>query len=445
MIASLLLLAQLTVGASSQTIDGFGTAHWRGDNGTFWGGNWSDSQVETLFGCGANAAGPEICLNILRIGIANSDSPGEVDGTAMGVPFMDFDRDFSDSISLARRAAKYQPSLKVFAEPWSANAACKSGGSINGGSFLTACNTSWSTWIGNAVDFFNRAMADKGISLYAVGSQNEPDFNASYQSCTFTAAAHTAWLKVLCPVLAVKSPAPLCMGPGNSQWSAADTYIADCTADPTCLSGVGLWSTHQYPAAVAAAPGTLSGRHKWMTEMSFPNTGVNDGMTGSDGGLAWAQLINDALVTGQVNAWIAWRGVSEGGQDDGLIDQETTSGHGDHVISKRLWTLGNYSKFVRPGMVRFALTGTPPTNVSASFFKDPTTNNIAIVAINTNATTTSITVTLDPTTKCRVMVPSVTDPSNNLAVQSPVILSGISFTYPLSGSSVTSFTCNGSL
>lgn len=178
--------------------------------------------------------------------------------------------------------------------------------------------------------------------------------------------------------------------------------------------------------------------------MSFPNTGVNDGMTGSDGGLAWAQLINDALVTGQVNAWIAWRGVSEGGQDDGLIDQETTSGHGDHVISKRLWTLGNYSKFVRPGMVRFALAGTPPTNVSASFFKDPTSNNIAIPVINTNVTGTAFTVALDPTSKCQVATPWLTDATHNLTAGTPIVIPAskvISTT--LAASSVTTFSCVG--
>lgn len=451
MIAALFILAQVTMNLASpqQTMDGFGTAQWRGANGTFWGGQWTDAQVDLLYDCSKG-----ICLNILRLGIASSDQPDEITGAAMGVPFMDYAAGFNDSLLLARRVAIRQPNVKVIAEAWSAPAVCKSGASLNGGSFLTSCNSSWSASIVAAVTAFNLSLKDLNVSIYGVGAQNEPDFDtgsAGYPGMTFTPAAMTTWAKVLCPAVHAVSPAPLCMVGDAAQWvntfSGGSDYVGNCTADGTCLAAVDVWTTHQYgtPIGNVVAPGTLNGKKLYMLEASNKDGVANDTMTGTGGGIAWAIFIHNALVTGKASAWVAWRAVSESGlaNDDGLIDFETTSGVGDGAISKRFYTLGNYSKFVKPGMIAFPFTGSPPTNVSISMFKHPATNDIAIPVINNQASTQAITVTLDATSKCRVVTPWVTDATHNLASVSLINVAANAFTYTLTANSVTTFACNG--
>jgi glucuronoarabinoxylan endo-1,4-beta-xylanase len=94
-------------------------------------------------------------------------------------------------------------------------------------------------------------------------------------------------------------------------------------------------------------------------------------------------------------------------------------------------------------MIRYGITGSPPTNVTLSMFKDPATNNVAVVAVNNQGSTAALTITLDSTSKCQVATPWVTDPSNNVAQQAPVAISSHAFAYTLSASSVTTFTCNG--
>lgn len=429
MIAILALLAQVTMNLSSpqQTIDGFGAAgSIFGANGIPNEGAWSEFALDLMY------RPDKMGFNIFRVGIANSDG-----GT--GSKWEDNNPGFQNMMVDCKRVLQRNPAVKVFASPWSANTACKSGGSLTSGSFLTACNSSWSTAIGAAAD----EAINTGCPLYAVSAQNEPDFDpvGTHEGMTFTAAAFTAWLKVLGPVLAGKSPAPLLMAGESSQWSNAYSpgigYIDNCTADPTCLAAVGLWAVHSYtPVGSATAPGVLSSKKLWQTEASDLNS-VNDAMTGTGGGLAASIWIHTALVTGNASAWVAWWGVTHNANNDGLIDNDGVT------VSKRLYVLGNWSKFVKPGMVRFGITGSPPTNVSVSTYKDPTSNNVAVVVINNQASTQALTVTLDATSKCKVATPWVTDPSNNLVAGTPISLVAGVISYTLTASSVTTLACNG--
>ena len=102
-----------------------------------------------------------------------------------------------------------------------------------------------------------------------------------------------------------------------------------------------------------------------------------------------ARWIHDALVTGGVSAWHYWWLIGLNTDDEGLIGYS-----GNTQITKRLYTVGNFSKFVRPGFVMVGVTGAP-ANVSVSAFKNPTTGAFVVVAINQNGVDTPITLTLN--------------------------------------------------
>lgn len=430
-----ILLAQVTMNlaAPAQVIDGFGVSgSIFGANGTApatGGGAWSDAQYKLFFDPASGLG-----LNILRVGIANTD-----DGTA--TPWMDNNPGFSDQITGCLKAKKWNSSLIAYGTPWSAPNACKSGGVQNGGTFLTACNASWSAAIGAAVDEANNV----GCHLAYVSAQNEPDNGVnSGGAMTFTAAALTTWVKVLGPALAAHANPPTIMCCESAQWINAYTisgtgYIDNCAADPTCLAQCGVWGVHAYgtPFGTVQAVGALHSLHLWMTEASWLDNSSNLAMTGAGGGLATAVVMHNSLTTGGVSAYIPWWGVSGNtAQDDGLIE------FGGN-ISKRFYVLGQWSKFVRPGMVRFGITGSPPANVSVSTYKDPTTNNIAIPIVNNQAITQAFTVTLDATSKCKVATPWITDATSNLVAGTPINIASSVISLTLTASSVTTLTCNG--
>src|SRR5581483_11145311 len=94
-----------------------------------------------------------------------------------------------------------------------------------------------------------------------------------------------------------------------------------------------------------------------------------------------------------------------------------------------------------PGYYRMGATAAPTSGVNVSAFKNTNTSSpqtIVFVAINNNSSTTSQTFSINGVNVTSV-TPWVTDGSNNLIQKSAVAVSGGSFTYSLTGSSVTSF------
>lgn len=70
-----------------------------------------------------------------------------------------------------------------------------------------------------------------------------------------------------------------------------------------------------------------------------------------------ARVIHNDLVFGNARCWQWWRAIGED-YKDGLLRAYTTDSlrSGFIVDSKLLWALGNYSRFVRPGAVRYDMS-----------------------------------------------------------------------------------------
>lgn len=73
---------------------------------------------------------------------------------------------------------------------------------------------------------------------------------------------------------------------------------------------------------------------------------------GMDTALAVARVIHFDLVVAGASSWQWWLAVSPYDYKDGLVYVEHDPEDGEYLESKILWALGNFSRFVRPGMVR---------------------------------------------------------------------------------------------
>ncbi len=121
-----------------------------------------------------------------------------------------------------------------------------------------------------------------------------------------------------------------------------------------------------------------------MTEycILFSNREIQGG--GRDLGMHTAlyisRIIHHDLVYGNARSWQWWLALSPYDYKDGLL---YISPEGkDLVASKTLWSLGNYSHFIRPGAERIGVKGKQGRNIYVSAFRDPGDGKMVIVAIN---------------------------------------------------------------
>jgi len=148
--------------------------------------------------------------------------------------------------------------------------------------------------------------------------------------------------------------------------------------------GVSLWSSEY---CVLESPGT--------SELQ------GGGGAGRDLGMQlalWtARIISTDIAVGGVTSWQWWTAISRGDYKDGLIhvDDNASNGAGDANYckndgyirdSKTLWALGNFSFFVKPGMVRVQIpsvdNATSVNGVMVTAYKDAATRKLVVVAVN---------------------------------------------------------------
>jgi glucuronoarabinoxylan endo-1,4-beta-xylanase len=403
-----------------QTIDGFGAA----DTWTP-GGPLTADQAKLFFDPDAG-----IGLSLLRIGI-------EVDGGPLG------DGTYSD----IKAAASY--GARVWATPWTPPASEKDNNDPNNGGHLCAAagaactGNDYDAWATVLAQFVADVQSQTQVPLYGISAQNEPDYTAPYASCLFTPDQMVAFINVLGPKLAGSNPPVKLIAPESQNWDdlwSDAAYGLAILNDPTAGHLVDILATHDYGLSPLAPPSGVT-TPIWETEVSgLPPLGAPD-LTIVNG-LQVAGWVYDAIVDGGASAWHYWWLVSYNNNDNEGLLFEPGAGPGDagDVGSppKRLYAVGNFSKFVRPGAARVDVSGAPPgTRIAA--FQDPTTNATAIVAINSGTADIAFTVTIAGSASTTAFTPWVTSATEDLAPQAPVGVDGGVFTATLPAQSVTTF------
>jgi glucuronoarabinoxylan endo-1,4-beta-xylanase len=388
---------------TDQVIDGFGASD------AFESSPMTSAQAALLF-----SPTTGIGLSLLRTRVPDDGSCSTINTTCAG--------EVSDMKLAISNGAR------VWSTSWSAPASMKSNASVdNGGSLLASSYQDYAIYLANYVTSLRRLY---GINLSALSVQNEPDVVASYDSAVWTGSNFATFIGTdLGPMFAAHGLDTLIVVPETSSWQGLAGYTKVIMEDSSA-GYVSIIATHDYNHAGVPAFPLGEGKHLWETEVSDAET-FDPGMTSA---LKYAQYINDWMTIGNANAWHYWWLVGSNYDNEGLI---TSSG----AVTKRLYMMGNYSKFVRPGFYRIDTTATPQTGVSVSAYKNSTSGVLVIVVINQNSTNVSQDFMLNGATALSV-TPWITSDSLNLARQPDIPVSGASFSYRLPAFSVTSFVGN---
>jgi glucuronoarabinoxylan endo-1,4-beta-xylanase len=279
----------------------------------------------------------------------------------------------------------------------------------------------------------------QGVPIYAVSAGNEPDSCGINQTTSYSAAQMATWIETLGPAMAgidVKL-----MAPETMNWWAFPSYFTAIKNSATAYGYVSIFASHRYGlgpdsknADVVAANKALaadSTKEYWQTEV---DTGTASGDSSGDGitsALLMAKQMHTDLTL-NLNAWHIWWLYNASGNGGFLFD--TTN----KVWSKRLWVLGNYSRFVRPGFKRVTTSGTVPSGVLLSAYTNPADGTVVVVAVNNNTSTTPLSVFITGAAPCS-MTPYVTSSSDNLAAKAAVTIGESRLTATLGAQSVTTF------
>lgn len=142
----------------------------------------------------------------------------------------------------------------------------------------------------------------------------------------------------------------------------------------------------------------------WMSEYTLlennPEVKGNGRDLGIDPALYMARVIHTDLTVAQASAWQWWLAISPYNYKDGLVYIEWTKLDGEFFESKLLWALGNFARFIRPGMVRIALDrsdnpilGRTLSGLMTSAYLDPETGKTVVVAVNYGSAPRSVKLT----------------------------------------------------
>ena len=406
-----------------QRIDGFGAS-------SAWRSSWTTNLADLLFSTNNGVAYTDnlghastnngIGLSLLRTRIAPAGSavptaiPTSVETNIM-------------QLAQARGA-------RVWSTPWTPASGFKSSHVADGGNYLGSganpTNLAYAQQLANYVS----SMKTSGINLYAISIQNEPDGNhpdpGGYESCVWTnTQIHDFATNLYSAMLAQNVTSTLIMLPESQNWQDPQNLASKAMSDPAVAADVGILANHNYDGVNGPAPLTKSssGKALWETEVSL--------LSGSDStitnGVYYAQRIFQFMTVAQANAWHYWwliSGNSTGNQ--GLLDNNA-------AVTERLFTVGNYSRFVRPGYYRIGVSNNAFTSISA--YKDMVSSNFAIVAVNPTFTTLTQIFNLANFPSVSSVTPWITSGNLSLASQTPVSVTSSSFTYAMPALSVVTF------
>jgi glucuronoarabinoxylan endo-1,4-beta-xylanase len=342
------LIVTINTDITYQTIAGFGGAN------KMWGTQFlKPTETKKAFGTDETDLG----LSIFRVRLASDSTEWPL------------------ILESVKEAQKY--GVKILASPWSPPANLKSNNSTVGGYLLPEKYEAFKDYINSFIAF----MAAKGVAIYAVSIQNEPDIQVSYESCSWTSSTMINFLKNYGHlIVGAKIAAP-------ESFNFNSDFTNSLLNDVDAVKNLDIAAGHIYGSGLGTFPlAEQKSKDIWMTEYLL---NLNSGNAGSPAWTSYSEseIWNESLkmlhtihqaMTYNWNAYIWWylqRYYSFIG--DG--EQGTNIGE----ILKRGYAFSHFSKFIRPGFVRVNATTSRYTDLEITVFTG--NNQIVIVIINQNS------------------------------------------------------------
>ena len=265
-----------------------------------------------------------------------------------------------------------------------------SGGEGGGSNLRPGAEATFATYL---LDLATRIRDTYDLPHVAVAPINEPQWRwgerrRGQEGCHYTPAEAAAVIRAVIDESERRKTGLRIEAPESGQWDGTLAYAQAMFGDPVIDAHVIELAIHSYwtdqPTKRRAADALREAfprKRIAMTEFCQMKNGTDVGI---DSAIETAEVIHDDLTIGGVVSWQWWLGVAPGGYRDGLIYANPRTQQIEPT--KRLWALGNYSRFVRPGATRVAAE-VAGDGIRATAFVSGDGGRLACVMINPTANT----------------------------------------------------------
>ncbi|KAF2856007.1 glycoside hydrolase family 30 protein [Plenodomus tracheiphilus IPT5] len=320
-------------------------------------------------------------FSILRNGIGSSlDSSSDhmvsiqpkSPGGPNAPPKYVWDGNDNSQVWVTTEAVKTYGITTVYANAWSAPGYMKTnnndanGGSLCGVSSASCSSGDWKQAYANYLVQYTLYYSGLGLNITHLGFLNEPDLTTSYASMRSNGQQAADFIKVLRPALDKSNftnvKITCCDAEG---WSGQQGMMSGLSGVSSMLGTI---TAHAYTSQPGSPINTP--HHVWQTENAdlqgpWATTFYSNGGAGE--GLNWANKISDAVTKANASAYLYWVGIQGGATNSKLV--RISDDRKQVIPSKRLWAFANWSRHVRPGAVRVAISG-GPSGAKVSAFKN---------------------------------------------------------------------------
>lgn len=241
------------------------------------------------------------------------------------------------------------------------------------------------------VDIVRHLRKDEGVPIGWISPINEPQWpwqaKNGQEGCHYTTDEILVVVRALLEAIGESGMDVKVSTPEAGEWKFAQVYVkALFGEDPDVARQLDHFAVHSYWSDLdhkLRLAEYVRREHPqvrlWMSEWTEMQEGRDYGM---DSALVLANVIHDDVALAGVTSWQYWIAVSKYNFRDGLI---YTDAYKQNIReTKRLWAMGNYSRYVRPGYVRVGAESSSET-LRASAYVSPAGETLVVVVINNAA------------------------------------------------------------
>jgi glucuronoarabinoxylan endo-1,4-beta-xylanase len=282
--------------------------------------------------------------------------------------------------------AKNRGVTKFFGSVWSPPGWMKDNSNERGGgSLLPSMYQEFAEWL---TAYIIGYQTHHGINIGWISIQNEPDYVADWETCTYTPAQLRDVIKVVGAKFSREGISAKIVIPETSGSSNIADYITTIMSDPVAAQYVEVFANHLYdtdffsPDArisylqAVAKLGNQYNRTVWQTEYSYLDLTENTGTFRE--ALFTVRHIHNVVTLESGSAYLVWELFwYEGGK--GLLSINRNGSN--YVVTPKFYAVKQFFKFITPGSKRIEAVANNP-DILVSAYINETNGDVTIVVIN---------------------------------------------------------------